>query len=100
MADIELVVKMPEEIQLALINNIQLSIDQQSICDSYIKQAIINGTPLPKGHGRIADMDAAIKCIEDVEGEDAIWAISLIEWACSKRTIIEADKESEDKDEN
>lgn len=100
MADIELVVKMPEEIRLALINNIQLSIDQQSICDSYIKQAIINGTPLPKGHGRIADMDAAIKCIEDVEGEDAIWAISLIEWACSKRTIIEADKESEDKDEN
>ena len=92
MADIELVVKMPEEIQLALINNIQLSIDQQSICDSYIKQAIINGTPLPKGHGRIADMDEAIKCIEDVEGEDAIWAISLIEWACSKRTIIEADK--------
>ena len=53
MADIELVVKMPEEIRLALINNIQLSIDQQSICDSYIKQAIINGTPLPKGHGKL-----------------------------------------------
>lgn len=50
------------------------------------------GTPLPKGHGRIADMDEAIKCIKDVEGEDAIWAISLIEWACTKRTIIEADK--------
>ena len=46
---------------------------------------------LPKGHGRIADMDAAINCIEDVEGEDAIWAISLIEWACSKRTLIEAE---------
>ena len=61
-----------------------------------LAEAIKNGTPLPKGHGRIADMDAAIKCIEDVEGEDAIWAISLIEWACSKRTIIEADKESED----
>lgn len=53
---------------------------------------IRKGTPLPKGHGRIADMDAAIKCIEEVEGEDAIWAINLIEWACSKRTIIEADK--------
>ena len=60
-------------------------------------KAIGNGTPLPKGHGRIADMDEAIKCIEDVEGKDAIWAISLIEWACGKRTIIEADKaESED----
>ena len=62
---------------------------------------IANGTPLPKGHGRIADMDAAIKCIEDVTGDDAIWAIALIDWACSKRTIIEADKaESEDKDAN
>lgn len=59
--------------------------------------ALANGTPLPKGHGRIADMDAAIKCIEDCEGEDAIWAISLIDWACGKRTLIEADKaESEE----
>lgn len=62
-----------------------------------IAKSIRNGTPLPKGHGRIADMDEAIKCIEDVKGKDAIWAISLIEWACSKRTIIEADKaESEE----
>lgn len=57
-----------------------------------VYNAIKNGIVLPKGHGRIADMDEAIKCIEDVEGEDAIWAISLIEWACNKRTIIEADK--------
>ena len=60
-----------------------------------VDRAIANGIVLPEGHGRIADMDAAIKCIEDCEGEDAIWAISLIEWACSKRTLIEA--ESEDK---
>lgn len=46
-----------------------------------LERAVKNGTPLPKGHGRIADMDAAIKCIEDVKGEDAIWAINLIEWA-------------------
>lgn len=57
--------------------------------------AVKYGTPLPKGHGRIADMDEAIKCIEDVNGDDAIWAIGLIEWACGKRTIIEADTESE-----
>ncbi len=47
---------------------------------------------LPKGHGRISDTDEAIKCIEEVEGKDAVWAIALIEWACGKRTIIEADK--------
>jgi hypothetical protein len=57
-----------------------------------IYNAIENGIPLPKGHGRIADMDETIKCIKEVEGDDAIWAISLIEWACGKRTIIEADK--------
>ena len=59
----------------------------------HLYDAVRNGTPLSKGHGRIADMDEAIKCIEDVKGEDAIWAINLIEWACSKRTIIESDKE-------
>lgn len=39
------------------------------------------------------DMDEAIKCIKEVEGEDAVWAISLIEWACGKRIIVKADKE-------
>ena len=68
------------------------------VCDSHkVAQAIANGKVLPEGHGRIADMDEAIKCIKDCEGDDAIWAISLIEWACGKRTIIEADKaESEE----
>ena len=60
-----------------------------------IVDAIKNGKPLPKGHGRIADMDEAIKCIKEVKGEDAAWAIGLIEWACDKRTIIEADRGEE-----
>lgn len=47
---------------------------------------------IPYPHGRIADMDEAIKCIEEVEGKDAEWAIALIEWACDKRTIIEAEE--------
>ena len=46
---------------------------------------------IPTPHGRIADMDEAIKCIEEVTGEDAEFAISLIEWACGKRTIIEVE---------
>jgi hypothetical protein len=64
MADIELVIKIPEEIQLALINNIQLSLDQQSRCDAYIKQAIINGTPLNKERN---ENDALDKIKEDVK---------------------------------
>ena len=46
---------------------------------------------VPAPHGRIADMDEAIKCIEEVKGKDAEFAISLIEWACGKRTVIEAE---------
>lgn len=41
-------------------------------------------------------MDEAIKCIKEVEGEDAVWAIGLIEWACGKGIIIESDKEQEE----
>ena len=71
----------------------------EDLVSDYVTEVILiafaKGTVLPKGHGRIADMDAAIECIKEVKGEDAIWAISLIEWACGKRTIIEADKESE-----
>ena len=53
-----------------------------------------NGTILPKGHGRIADMDEAIKCIEGVsDSKEKQYALCLIDWACSKRVLIEADKE-------
>jgi hypothetical protein len=84
MADIELVIKIPED---------EYNIIKKSNAPmTWVEDLIAKGTPLPKGHGRIVDMDAAIKCIEEVEGEDAIWAISLIGWACSKRTIIEADR--------
>lgn len=50
---------------------------------------------VPAPHRRIADMDEAIKCIEEVTGKDAEFAISLIEWACGKRTIIEAEEDGE-----
>ena len=100
MVDIELVIKIPEEIRLALINNIQLSIDQQSICDSYIKQAIINGTPLPKGHGRLKDIG---KCNRKLFYQQCGGANSLItvktafDMLLSLPTIIEANKaESEE----
>lgn len=63
---IDLVIKIPEEIRLALINNIQLSQDQQSICDSCIQQAIINGTPLPKGHGKLFDEKEINTVVNDV----------------------------------
>ena len=60
-----------------------------------LMDVVAHGTVLPEKHGRIADMDEAIKCIEEVTGNDATYAISLIEWACSKRTILEAREESD-----
>lgn len=96
MADIEVVIKIPEEIRLALINNIQLSIDQQSICDSCIKQAIINGTPIPKGHGDLIDRDDLLAdsyYIDDWSGNEVdivdVMTVKMVD------AIIEADKEED-----
>ena len=59
--------------------------------------AIGNGTPLPKGHGRIGDIDAARKCIEEVaDSDDKQWALCMLDWALDKRVIIEADSEVEE----
>ena len=91
---IELIIKIPEEIYKDIMTH-NREMRESGKSAYYFEGLIQNGIPLYKGHGRIADMDEAIKCIEDVKGEDAIWAINLIEWACSKRTIIEADKENE-----
>ena len=55
MADIELIIKIPEEEykRLAYIDILKLR--------GYIE----NGTPLPKGHGRLIDADAFIAMMED-----------------------------------
>ena len=50
--------------------------------------AIANGTPLPKGHGRLIDTD-------EIAG-DGSWDFS--DRLDETPTIIEADKESEDKE--
>lgn len=86
MADIELVIKIPEEAHKLLKNE---GVDWLGA--EHILNAVANGIPLPKGHGRLTDMDEAIKCIEEVNGEDAVWAISLINWACRKRVVLDAD---------
>lgn len=88
MSDIELVIRIPEEIRIALINNGRLLLGHRRSCDSYIKEAIINGTPLPKGHGRLIDADALWrKWVIDAIGKQEIDDVP---------TIIEADRESEE----
>lgn len=99
MADIELVIKIPEEIRLALINNIQLSLDQQSICDSYIKRAVIKGTPLPKGHGDLKDADE-IKKNQFTLGTSNYceYKVVTIETIDKADAIIKADTEEREDD--
>jgi len=68
--------------------------------------AIVNGTPLPKGHGRLIDADALDRDLENAKVNlgDALseafddgltWASEV---TSKLLTIIEADKESEDKE--
>lgn len=90
MADVELVIKIPEEIRLVLINDIQLSIDQQSICDSCITSAIIDGHPLPKGHGNLIDLnDLMAKMVDFCVVYDEIMEVP---------TIIKAESDGEKND--
>ena len=58
----EIVIKIPDE----LYNNI-IDIPESSMfsidCDSRIRKAIQNGTPLPKGHGDLVDRSKIYKAI-------------------------------------
>ena len=62
---------------------------------SMMRKAIINGTPLPKGHGRLIDADELKKhkYHDNDKCENAV-SIAQVDW---EPTIIEADKgESEE----
>ena len=107
MADIELVIKIPEEVYKAYKMSstlCMLNTDQKNIAKNYLINAILNGTPLPKGHGRLVDADALEKkmCDREAEiGDDrALWESSAVSVALDMfaPTIIEADKESEVKE--
>ena len=90
MADIELVIKIPEDYYKVIMK----IPDNQSTADMLI---IKNGIPLPKGHGRLIDADELKKhkYHDNDKCENAV-SIAQVEW---QPTIIEADKaESEDKE--
>lgn len=68
--------------------------DTCSFNESALVESIKNGTPLPKGHGRLGDLDALRKEISswgmnDYEPSDFIDEIDIAD------VIIEADKEGE-----
>lgn len=102
MADIELVIKVDEEIYQEAIKSGYL----HHLYDEDVATAFIEGTPLPKGHGRIVDIgkidedkiDSSNPIISLTIGGEYIEAVSL-DYLNNLKTIIEADKEeSEDKE--
>jgi hypothetical protein len=91
METVEVVIRLPKED----FDYVQETVRKQEYPLSKFYHNIANDTVLPKGHGRLADLDAALKCVEDCEDcEDKTYAIALFDWACSKRVVLEADKEA------
>lgn len=60
---------------------------------THYERVIANGTPLPKGHGRILDE----KDILDTENNDGGWydLVDMFEYIAGVKAIIEADKKGE-----
>lgn len=95
MADIELVIKISEEL-LRYFNSFYLmGVNENKNVDKLVK-VIKHGIPLPKGHGALKDADK----IEDITWQepyyhDALNVLSEIrDKIRNQRTIIKADKEN------
>ena len=103
MAKIELVIKMNEEDYEIMKHNVAVDNPLCSLGEKEMVTIVANGLPLPKGHGRLISVDSLIKAIEEkakrLSNADIInglcGAVALI---FDEQTILEADKESEDKE--
>ena len=90
MADIELVIKVPEcfyEYCKAQTNTTEIQL------------AVKNGVPLPKGHGRLGDLSKVYDKLNDaqIEGtEEYIGLGAAKQIICDAKTIIEAESEEEE----
>lgn len=90
MADIELVIKIPEWQYKSICEGVEASKRCGVVgIDPNIHEAIYNGTPLSKGHGRLIDES---NLMPDSDYEDGIFYAVSIGQINSVPTIIEADK--------
>ncbi len=83
MADIELVIKIPEEVKSRLCFGVTYPKDIQVMCE-----ALNNGTPLSKGHGDLIDSNLLCEQYEKTYG-DLYQALDLTP------SIIDADEKNE-----
>ena len=91
MTDIELVVKIPERIHYGIEKGITVNGSKAS---QILIDAVKNGTPLPKGHGRIGDLDA-LRC-ENTDFDTYNDYCTMFDEIEAAETIIEADRSVEE----
>lgn len=97
MADIDLVIKIPEELYTKYLY-IQLERGYGKGIVSQLLGAIKDGIPLPKGHGRLKDIDTFIAKVKSDRAHSAYvrsWTADDVLDALNNSyapTIIEADK--------
>lgn len=85
MKEVELVIKIPKKMYESVMNG--------TYCGT-LYQELKNGTPLPKGHGRLIDADALLKDVRD--NSESYFADDFAhEWVDVAPTIIEADEVEE-----
>lgn len=93
MADIELVIKIPEE-TYNLVKSWNYPTDT---AHRMLFELVTNGVPIPKGHGRLKDVDK-LETHDEYDGQGFTKSVYQDD-IDNLPTIIEADKgESEDKD--
>lgn len=85
----QIVIKIPDSKYQSI-----LSDDYCGLLNADLYKAIKDGTPLPKGHGRILDE----KDILDTENNSGGWydLTDMPEYIAGLKAIIEADKENKD----
>lgn len=89
----QIVIDIPEKIYKAIQDNTYCGISNS---DMY--EAIRNGTPLPKGHGALKDVDEVMNEMErNFDMQELYLPIHFKQFALDEATtIIEADKEVEE----
>ena len=87
----QIVIDIPEQMYLNAKADILCGAD-------ILVSAIKNGTPLPKGHGRLIDADAVFENADKVLYENEYVPCVDVDDFRTAPTIIEADKESGDKE--
>lgn len=97
MADIGLVIKLDEEDYINIKNAINSLIENglERASMSKVCLAILDGKPLPKGHGRLIDADALKEEMEK-DVRRAMSFVDLTDFVWLAPTIIEADSEPQE----